>query len=146
MDTNKIHEQKVVNIYKPKIIKLLENIDLKDNNMDDIMFYMDTCGPARSDDTEPYSINFLKKKLPTVQEFVDYILTKHYRDWGDIYITTDKTVKTVWNLLGEKRKIKYRHGILEEDPGMLDQYGDRTITFASADGGWTRYDYLLVIE
>jgi len=111
------------------------------------MFEMWSCGPARGDDTEPYSIRFIRKDMPTVREFVDYILVDMKNTWGEVCITTNSSIKSVWQLLGVlDNRIKYSHSKLINGEDVLDKYGDRKIIFASADGGWTKYDYVLVVE
>lgn len=110
------------------------------------MFHLEAIGPVRGDETKPWAVIFHKTQKPTVKEFVDYLLTGRNGDWGRVYISTDRKLKTIWRCLGYKNYLEYSHGKIQKDlQSLLEKHGDKTIIFASADGGWTGYDYLVIV-
>lgn len=116
--------------------------------INDKLFTLRRTGPERGDCTAPYVVIFIyTNPHPTVKEFLDSISK---REWGEILITPDPNRTNVYSLIGEKRDIgwlDYRWGKWGEGyDNFLKKYGDKKIASATADGGWSRMDYVLLLE
>lgn len=81
-----------------------------------------------SDCTEVYSMSF--DAGMTVRKFIDVILKK--KEWGCIFFADVKGY------------IEYSYGKITN--GNINKFMDYQIVAGSANGGWTRMDYRLVIE
>lgn len=92
-------------------------------------------GPTRGDCTAPYSVTF--EKPMTVRSLVSEVVSNE-RDWGYIGIKNEKEP-----FFGDPC-CEYRWGRLltELPPEIMD----RNIEAISANGGWTRMDYILTLE
>lgn len=82
------------------------------------------------------SFNVLFEKEYMVEEFVEAVLTRT-NDWGYIGISNGKSV------FG-KPCIRYEYGRKIDD--FPENILCKKVTFATANGAWSRMDYLLVIE
>ena len=80
------------------------------------------------DCTEVYSMSFSAGM--TVHEFIDAVLKK--KEWG--FVSFDNV----------KGCIEYNYGKITN--GNINKFMDYQIVAGSANGGWTRMDYRLVIE
>ena len=114
------------------------------------LFELRKCGPERGDCTAPYDVIFrLPNRHPTVNQFLSSIIS-HKKDWGKIKIAPNQSCKTVWDLIfydGEVDTLEYRWG--EWGKGydiFVEKYSDRKIKSATADGGWSFMDYVLLLE
>lgn len=91
-------------------------------------------GPMGSDATYPYKV--LMDKPYTVREFVDEVASEK-PNCGVIRYTTntsDRFGKSLCN---------YRHGELLGE--IDDSIAHRQVTEAWGSGGWTRYDFTLLV-
>lgn len=114
----------------------------------DDLFTVRRCGPERGDCTAPYVVIFSNiNPHPTVKEFLDSVISNK-REWGEILITPDPNCTNVWSLIGKKRDIlDYKWGEWGKQYDIfLEKYSDQTIVSATADGGWSRMDYILLLE
>lgn len=116
------------------------------------LFTLRRTGMERGDCTAPYKIDFLGILHPTFKEFVKYLL-ENGKEWGDVYITPNPDCTTVWSIMSLPKetliKISYRYEHIlnaEEYAKILEKYGDRRIKYATADGGWSKMDYVLLLE
>lgn len=100
------------------------------------MFTMQKIGADRGDCTAPYSVQLDKEY--TLKEFIDAILQFKNDEWGYIGIRDNKPFT-----FGEP-KCEYSHGKLLYN--MPENILDKKVLQAIADGGWTRMDYLLLIQ
>ena len=114
------------------------------------LFELRKCGPERHDCTAPYDVIFrLTNSHPTVNQFLSSVIA-HKNEWGWIRISPDQSCKTIWDLInynGKADSLQYRWG--EWDKGydiFVKKYGDRKIKSATADGGWSLMDYVLLLE
>ena len=87
---------------------------------------------------------------PTVADFVLYVVSR-ISDWGQISIAPDSDHTTNWSLIGHSvpyGSIDYKWGELlgEGCYTFAETYGSRKIKSATADGGWNRFDYVLLLE
>lgn len=97
------------------------------------MFRIEQCGPERGDCTAPCEVILDKEYL--VREFIEEVL-KRKEEWGYIGIKSDKS------FFGDPN-CEYRHGKLL---GTLPGYMSRKVKSVTADGGWSRMDYILEVE
>lgn len=114
------------------------------------LFKLRQCGPERGDCTAPYEVIFeLTNRHPTVNQFLKDVISRK-RDWGRIKISSDQSRKTVWDLIGYQGKVdtlEYRWGEWGKDYDIfVEKYGDRKIKSATADGGWSLMEYVLLLE
>lgn len=115
------------------------------------LFTLRICGSERGDCTAPYNVIFrTTNKHPTVNQFLSSIIA-HKNEWGEINISPDKSYKTKWDLIAKHRRevdtLEYRWGEWGKDYDLfVKKYGDRKIKSATADGGWSRMDYVLLLE
>lgn len=113
------------------------------------LFELRKCGPERGG-TAPYNVIFrLPNRHPTVNQFLSSIIS-HKEDWGKIKIAPDQSYKTIWKLIlypGEVDTLHYRWGEWGKNYDIfVEKYGDRKIELATADGGWSFMDYVLLLE
>lgn len=80
------------------------------------------------DCTEVYSMSFSAGM--TVHEFIDVVLKK--KEWG--FVSFDNVKGSIW----------YDNGKITD--GNIDKFMDYRIKAGSANGGWSRMDYRLIIE
>lgn len=111
-----------------------------------IMFKLHQCGSVRGDCTSPFNVIF--DKPINVKEFIDYITRPDSKDWGCVSISKDPSITHVWDLFHIKRipKLEYRYDEIISGEDIIEKYGTETIIKATADGGWTRMDYVLLIN
>lgn len=96
---------------------------------------------VRGDETASYSVHFIT--APTVGEFVEDVLANHQSDWGYIGIYNHDTGSDPFYIFG-KPFIEYSRGSLRSD--FSKEFKSKRIRAASADGGWSRMDYMLYLE
>lgn len=77
-----------------------------------------------------YNASF--KESPTLEEFVQYIITEKSNEWG--YINLDK-----WY----NRILEYRRGKIVSTTKEYEDNKDRRIVLRQMDGGWTAMDYTI---
>lgn len=99
------------------------------------MFRLKPAGPERGDCTAPYEVVFDRRC--TLREFCASVL-KNEKDWGYVLIRDDRP----WS--AKKQKFEYRYGAML-DPVPEDLLG-RKIDGATAEGGWSRMDYFVLLE
>ena len=99
------------------------------------MIRIKAMGSMGGDATYPYDV--IMTRPYTVREFVDEVLAVK-NNWGriDVSDSTDNRRKEVlcW----------YRYGRLGVD-GMREGYEDALVKSAHGSGGWSRYDFTLVV-
>lgn len=85
---------------------------------------------VNSDETCSYRASF--KVPPTLEEFVQYLLTEQKGEWGDVYLNNWST-----------HFLEYRSG--EIVAGTLSYYDnkDRHISLGGMNGGWGAMDYMI---
>lgn len=97
------------------------------------MFKRKQIGPERGDATAPYAV-MLDHKY-TVREFIEEVLI--IRDeWGYVGIHNGRSI------FGKPCCTYQRQKLLSKLP---EEYLNKTIFSVSADGGWTRMDYLIKV-
>lgn len=120
--------------------------------MSDPLFTLRSHGVMRGDCTASYLVDFhYNTPHPTVKEFVDYVIHNLNKEWGYIAIAPDKNHLTVWQIIGVPSDVRiqldYRWGKIADDRhDILLKLGSRRIISATADGGWSRMDYVLLLE
>lgn len=72
----------------------------------------------------------------TVQEFIDYILKKRGRDWGEIDVSCESE---------QPKRLEYFHGEVKSD-NIPKRLKNRIIISAKGWGGWSRADYVLTVS
>ena len=97
------------------------------------MFRLYQTGPTRGDCTSPYEVTMDKEY--TVNEFIQEIFTR--KEWGYIGIYS-------FNDFFGDPKCEYRDDELLYS--LPNEYLNKKVVKAKADGGWSRMDYLLWIE
>ena len=99
------------------------------------MIRIKATGSMGGDATYPYDV--IMDRPYTVKEFVDEVVAEK-GNWGriDVSDSPDKWRKDVlcW----------YRHGKLDER-GMTEGYEDKLVKSAHGSGGWSRYDFTLMV-
>ena len=107
------------------------------------MFKFIEKGPERGDCTAPYKIELDKKY--TVLTFIQEVLRNKPNEWGYIGIKSHDPD----GLFFGKPRIEYRGGEvlggIENMPIYFVELLTTNVKSASADGGWTRMDYLLEV-
>lgn len=114
------------------------------------LFELRKCGPERGDCTAAYEVIFDRaNQHPTVKQFLKDVIARN-GDWGRIIISPDQSYKTEWDLIsyhGEVDALGYHWGEWGKDYDIfVEKYGDRKIKSATADGGWSLMDYVLLLE
>ena len=114
------------------------------------LFQLRRCGPERGDCTAAHEVIFdYANQHPTVKQFLNDVISRK-GDWGRIKISPNQSYETVWDLIGyhgEVDTLEYRWGEWSEDYDIfVKKYGDRKIKSATADGGWSLMDYVLLLE
>lgn len=104
------------------------------------MFVFKQCGPERVDCTAPY--NIILDKEYDVREFVDTVLNNREKEWG--YIGMYKESGSFENRVFGSPNCEYKWGKLLSF--LPDDILDKKVLSVSADGGWSRMDYILKIE
>ena len=99
------------------------------------MFSLIPNGPERSDCTAPYKVAFYKSY--TVGKFIDEVLKHRSGDWGYIGMYSPG------DIFGNPR-CSYRYGKVDTD--LPFGYMNKEIVSATADGGWSRMDYILLVK
>lgn len=92
--------------------------------------------PEGSDGTAPYDVSFDRNY--TVKDFVDYILNNEL-NWGSVTVG-DKPRWVGGDLVGQ-----YTHGKIRKDTEYNHKWDDCIIKSAHMHGGWSYYNYYLVI-
>lgn len=98
------------------------------------MFCIKQCGPERGDCTAPCKVTLDKEYL--VREFIEEVLKRKW-EWGYIGVKSDKS------FFGDPH-CEYRYGKLLDT--LPDDYMPRKVKSVTADGGWSRMDYILELE
>lgn len=93
-----------------------------------------SCG---SDCTGPYYVRWSKPM--TVGEFIDEIITNYQSEWGYIGIYSNDRYATFGDPVCE-----YSHGQITKP--MPDEYLSKQIKEITGSGGWSRSDFLLILE
>jgi len=114
------------------------------------LFELRQSGSERGDCTAPYEVIFeLTNKHPTVNQFLKDVISRK-RDWGRIKISPNQSYKTVWDLISyheEVDTLEYRWGEWGKDYDIfVEKYGNQKIKSATADGGWSFMDYVILLE
>ena len=92
-------------------------------------------GPVSGDETAPYSVSDYRAK--TIVEFVNEVLEQNPKEWGYIEVKDESVGDGFhWNA-----SIEYRYGQLLNEVPDIWQY--REIGSVTAEGGWSRMDYLI---
>lgn len=99
--------------------------------------YFIQTAPEAGDCTAPYDVHFCQPM--TVREFIDEILTRN--EWGTVYIYDPNNPE---NLCRRKECCEYKYDKLKSL--FPDYIQERTIESASAHGGWTMMDYILMLK
>ena len=93
--------------------------------------YFTMTGNPRGDCTCPYSVRGYNAR--TLREFINEVITETPKEWGYIDINP------------MERRVEYRWGdILKNE--FDDATLDREIDTVSADGGWSRMDYVVTLK
>lgn len=100
------------------------------------MFTLVYVGPERSDCTAPYFVELDKEY--TVDEFVNTVLRRGYKEWG--YIGINDNGKTVFGT----PRCEYRHNKLLYT--LPNDVLDKKVKSVEADGGYSLMDYLISLE
>lgn len=81
----------------------------------------------------------------TVRSFIQDIITNRKVDWGyiGIYVPV-KDRKGISDVFPGNPCCEYKWGKLKST--LPEEWMDRKVVAATADGGWSRMDYSLVIE
>ena len=105
------------------------------------MFKLIQTSDVRGDCTASYDVQL--DRVYTVKDFCETILTQRADEWGAIYLMV-RSKKLFW----QNPSCEYRHGSRTGTAwaNVLMRYGDRQITQAKADGGWTRMDYYIWLD
>lgn len=102
--------------------------------------YFKEVGPERGDCTQPYKVSISKKPY-TVREFIDDIMHQHPKDWGYIKLYSKRPSSFDDQPI---LAVEYRYG--EMFGSFSDNDQNREIEDISADGGWSRMDYILIMK
>ena len=107
------------------------------------MFKFTRKGPDRGDCTAPYEIRLDKEY--TVLTFIQTVLRERKREWGYIGIKSNDPEGLFF---GEPR-CEYRDGEIvggvEKLPIIFLSFLTEKVKNVTADGGWSRMDYLLEV-
>lgn len=95
-------------------------------------------GMERGDCTASYSVT-LHKKDYTVREFIEDILKEREDEWGYIGIHGKEFI----SVFGYP-SCQYSYGKLTTET-LPESFLNRKIQYVSANGGWTRMDYLITL-
>lgn len=101
------------------------------------MIRIKATGGMGGDATYPYDV--IMDRPYTVREFVDEVVAEK-DNWGCICCVFDNPR----NILG-KPLCWYRYGKLEEEYASLKECEDRLVKSAHGRGGWSRYDFTLMV-
>lgn len=100
------------------------------------MIEIKATGGMGGDATYPYDV--IMDRPYTVKEFVDEVLAEK-ENWGCVHVSDNPR-----NMLG-KALCWYRYGKLEEEYASLEEYENRLVKSAHGSGGWSRYDFTLMV-
>lgn len=106
------------------------------------MFQLRQSGPTCGDCTSSYRVEFdyqyrALHDHPTVEQFIDHIITNRADEWGFIDISVPGTEL--------KGSVSYSHGKLEE-ASLPWNIGKKRIDTVTANGGWTKMDYCVTLK
>ena len=101
------------------------------------MFVLRQIGPERDDYTAPYDVDF-EGKTYTVMEFIRGLLEYRSGDYGWITIYIDPRFGSI------EPSCKYNYGTLLTK--LPDEFLNREIYHAKADGGWSKMNYRLYLK
>ena len=90
-------------------------------------------GAERGDCTAPYKV--IIRENGTVNDFIDAVINNHPRDWGYIGIKEKGYIFGHPNMEYSRGKTTNREA--------LEAFKDLSIKSVTADGGWSRMDYLI---
>lgn len=97
----------------------------------------------RGDCTASYVVE-IKTQDMTVKEFLDIILKEMSSDWGEIKFYSNDLLRYYDVIL------IYKHGEILTAPAIYEQLingiEEKKIIGITADGGWTRMDYVVTLE
>lgn len=105
-----------------------------------MIFSLTKIGDDRSDCTAAYTVDLCKDC--TVAVFVNEILRCRSDEYGDIKIFFKETPG--WIIKSPEAMCTYKYGKMLSS--LPEVYTSKKVLSASADGGWSRMDYCLVIE
>ena len=105
-----------------------------------MQLYFKEVGPERGDCTQPYKV-LINKKPYTVREFIDDVMHQRPKDWGYIELYSKRPSSFDDRPISD---VEYRHG--EMFGSFSDNDQNREIKDISADGGWSRMDYILIVK
>lgn len=98
-------------------------------------FVFEQIRPEGGDCTAPYNVKFYEKC--TVRDFISEVLAR--KEWGSIGIWNPEE-----NPFFGSPAITYRQDVLHGD--FPDEIMDKRIKSATSHGGWSRMDYILVLD
>ena len=102
--------------------------------------YFKEVGPERGDCTQPYKVSISKKPY-TVREFIDDVMRQRPKDWGRIELYSKRPSSFDDRPISS---VEYRRGEMGGRFSNNDQ--NREIKEISADGGWSRMDYMIIVK
>lgn len=104
------------------------------------MFKFEKTGDERRDCTTPYRV--ILDKEYTVKEFITTVMINYANEWGYIGIKSDRDV---W--FGDPH-IEYSHGKILRVASItgIDFPLEAKVLSVKAEGGWSRMDYILIIQ
>jgi len=98
-------------------------------------FRLSQAKEERSDCTAPYDVIIIENG--TVGDFIDAVLKNRSEDWGYIGINSNESV------FG-KPKMEYKHGKAINREALSD-FESKQVKSVTADGGWSRMDYVILL-
>lgn len=108
------------------------------------MFRLIKKGKERGDCTAPYEVELDKEY--TVLEFIQTVLSNNPNEWGYIGIKSNDKDGIIFG----KPKCEYSYGKIlggiETLPLLFLEFLNDKVLSVSADGGWSRMDYLLEVQ
>lgn len=85
------------------------------------------------DETSLYNVSFPEEM--TISEFINAVITKYPREWGNIF------------LFAKGDLITYKNGRYTiHDDNLYNQFKDKQIKEITAQGGWSLMDYTVYIK
>lgn len=102
--------------------------------------YFRELGAERGDCTKPYKAPISKKPY-TVGEFIDDVMYQRSKDWGYIELYSKRPCSFNDRPIAS---LEYHRG--KTCGSFSDNDRNREIEEISADGGWSRMDYMLIVK
>lgn len=100
---------------------------------------------ANEDSGFKFNVLFHSKDYPNVNEFIQHVLGNK-GDYGYIYITTNIDIKWPWSRLNSRNAIEYGFGKIKGNDDIFEFFKDYRIEFASCQGYYHRYDFLIRVN